>query len=84
MARITIKDLSENLNLKINNLKMVKGGFIQTYFTLYPSTEDWVYKVKFDDQGKTILVFGDGVRGARPPSGSDNIAASYGSDGSKE
>lgn len=40
-------------------------------------SEDTVYTVRHDDAQETILVFGDGVRGARLPSGVDNVVASY-------
>jgi hypothetical protein len=39
--------------------------------------EDRVYIVRPDDKGDTFLIFGDGARGARPPSGVKNIRASY-------
>ena len=39
--------------------------------------EDEVYIVRHDDQQNTIITFGDGVRGARLPSGSGNVVASY-------
>jgi hypothetical protein len=39
--------------------------------------EDRIYIVRPDDQGDTFVIFGDGVRGARPPSGVKNIRATY-------
>jgi hypothetical protein len=38
---------------------------------------DRCYITRRDDAGRTALIFGDGVRGARLPSGSENIRASY-------
>ena len=47
---------------------------------------DWLYDLKrtdhayitrTDDGGQTCLIFGDGIRGARPPSGMENIIANY-------
>ncbi|MGZ8633520.1 MAG: putative baseplate assembly protein, partial [Solirubrobacteraceae bacterium] len=35
------------------------------------------YIVRVDDDGKPSIVFGDGQRGARPPTGTDNIVARY-------
>ncbi|HMN60613.1 MAG TPA: putative baseplate assembly protein, partial [Anaerolinea sp.] len=35
------------------------------------------YAARLDDDGKTSVQFGDGLSGARPPSGSDNIVAVY-------
>lgn len=38
---------------------------------------DRVYAVRDDASGKTYVQFGDGLRGARPPSGSHNVRALY-------
>lgn len=38
---------------------------------------DRAYTLTTDEQGKTWVVFGDGVRGARPASGVNNIRARY-------
>ena len=35
------------------------------------------YTLSTDEQGRTLVVFGDGVRGARLPSGVNNVRASY-------
>ena len=35
------------------------------------------YTLNVDEQGKTFVVFGDGVRGARLPSGINNVRAKY-------
>lgn len=39
--------------------------------------DDRAYAVQSDEQGKTWVVFGDGVRGARLPSGVNNVRAQY-------
>ncbi len=36
-----------------------------------------VYAVRTDEQGRVWVQFGDGAHGARPPSGSNNLRASY-------
>lgn len=41
-----------------------------------PSTAE-VYIVRQDDDGESTITFGDGVRGSRPATGSNNIVASY-------
>ncbi|WP_294539566.1 putative baseplate assembly protein [uncultured Rhodoblastus sp.] len=38
---------------------------------------DRVYMLQTASNGKSYVVFGDGVNGARPPSGQENITASY-------
>jgi predicted phage baseplate assembly protein len=46
--------------------------------TLYgQSADDHVYVTRTDDTGQTTIQFGDGVMGARLPSGQDNVRATY-------
>ena len=39
--------------------------------------QDQIYVVRQDDDGGSVVTFGDGVRGARLPSGRDNVVGSY-------
>lgn len=39
--------------------------------------DEHVYELRHDDEGVTTVQFGDGVMGAKPPTGSGNIVASY-------
>lgn len=39
--------------------------------------KDRVYVTEIDDDSKTKITFGNGVKGARPPTGTENIRASY-------
>ena len=39
--------------------------------------QDRVYVVRIDDDARATVVFGDGVRGARLPSGQENVRARY-------
>lgn len=48
---------------------------VRTFFGQGP--EDTVYTARHDDEQNTIVTFGDGVRGARLPSGVKNVIASY-------
>lgn len=41
------------------------------------ATNERAYTLRTDEQGKSWIVFGDGVRGARLPSGVNNIRATY-------
>ncbi|MEO8454457.1 MAG: putative baseplate assembly protein [Sphingomicrobium sp.] len=41
------------------------------------ASTDRVYTVRVDEQGRTFIAFGDGVRGARLPSGVNNVVAQY-------
>lgn len=44
---------------------------------LWAGAGDKVYVTQRDDAGKTTVRFGDGVRGARLPSGDNNVRAAY-------
>ena len=48
---------------------------VQSFFGCGPDAK--VYIVRQDDEGASIVTFGDGVRGARLPSGVDNVVATY-------
>ncbi len=54
------------------------------YFTGH-GPEDRIYTIRLDDQGRSTITFGDGITGARLPTGSENVKANYrkglGSDG---
>lgn len=43
----------------------------------YLDENDEAYTVRIDDDGKSHIVFGDGVNGKIPPTGSENITAKY-------
>jgi hypothetical protein len=48
---------------------------VTTFFGAGP--QDTVYTVRHDDELNTFVIFGDGVRGARLPSGVKNVVADY-------
>jgi ligand-binding sensor domain-containing protein len=48
---------------------------VSSLYTLKPSAQ--AYIIRLADDGTTTLTFGDGVRGARLPSGQENITARY-------
>ena len=60
------------LELRVNDLRWDE---VPTLFESGPS--DRVYTVRLDDQGIATLQFGDGVNGARPPTGQENVKATY-------
>ena len=43
----------------------------------WPVREDRVYVVRIDDDARATVIFGDGVRGARLPTGQENVRARY-------
>lgn len=60
-------------------LKVLVGSVIwQERPTLYgASPTDRAYTLKVDEQGRNFVAFGDGLRGARLPSGTNNVVAKY-------
>ena len=48
---------------------------VETFFDRAPDAQ--VYVVREDDEGKSFVQFGDGVNGARLPSGRGNVVATY-------
>lgn len=60
------------LTLRVNNLLWAEAPSL---FDQAPDAR--VYAVRQDDDGKTLVQFGDGASGARPTSGAENITAVY-------
>lgn len=60
------------LSLRVNDLLWTEVP------TLYGRpTDARIYTLRIDDEAKTTVCFGDGVEGARPPTGQHNIRATY-------
>ncbi|HEY9608015.1 MAG TPA: hypothetical protein V6C93_01545, partial [Allocoleopsis sp.] len=54
----------------------VNGVLWQEVPSLYPLTpQDQNYIIRIEDDGKTTVTFGDGIKGARLPSGNENVTA---------
>ena len=53
----------------------VQWSQVTSFFGAGP--EDKVYILRQDDEGLTAITFGDGIRGARLPSGTNNLTATY-------
>ncbi len=60
------------LQVRVNGLLWQE---VDSFFGAAPS--DQVYIVRHDEAGETYITFGDGVYGAYPPAGSNNIMAGY-------
>jgi predicted phage baseplate assembly protein len=63
---------SATLEVRVNDVRWDERT---TLFDAKPS--DRAYVVRTDEQGKTYVQFGDGERGARLPSGANNVRAKY-------
>jgi predicted phage baseplate assembly protein len=60
------------LEVRVNGIKWKE---VSSFFGARP--QDEVYIVRQNDDGETIITFGDGAIGARLPAGVDNVTASY-------
>ncbi len=60
------------LEVRVDNIAWQRH---ETLFAAGP--QDRWYMLETDADGNSWVVFGDGERGARPPSGQDNVTASY-------
>lgn len=62
-----------------NSLTIYVGGILWSEVnSFYGMTEyDQVYIVRQNDEGESLITFGDGIRGQRLPSGTDNIICNY-------
>jgi hypothetical protein len=63
---------SESAGLRVNNVRWHEVP------TLYGrGNTERIYTARRNDDGKTIIRFGDGITGARLPTGTDNVRAIY-------
>jgi predicted phage baseplate assembly protein len=60
------------LEVRVNGIKWKEVG---SFFGAHP--EDELYIVRQNDDGESVITFGDGETGARLPTGVDNVTASY-------
>ncbi len=64
--------LASTLRIRVDGVEWTE---VESFFGQGPEAQ--VYIVRIDDEGKGIVTFGDGVRGARLPSGVNNVVARY-------
>lgn len=56
----------------------VNGALWEEAPSLFGRTpRDQCYTVRIGDDGRTTVIFGDGAQGARPPTGTENVTATY-------
>jgi hypothetical protein len=76
---LTYTDATANDGMGRSTLKISVNGVrwdeVRSFYGMGP--EDQVYVVRHDDEQNTFVTFGDGLRGARLPTGVDNIVADY-------
>jgi hypothetical protein len=72
VAASTSSGTASTLEVRVDG---VLWSEVTSMYTLQPS--DHAYLVRREDDGTTRVIFGDGTRGARLPSGTENIKAKY-------
>jgi len=71
-AQSTLETKADPYGIRVNGLRWHEAS------TLFGrSSQEHIYVTRTDDDGKTTIEFGDGVAGARLPSGQDNVRATY-------
>lgn len=68
----TATGIASSLEVRVNDLLWQP---VSALYNLQPT--DQVYLVQIEDDGSTSITFGDGINGARLPSGVDNVVATY-------
>ncbi|WP_190505961.1 putative baseplate assembly protein [Leptolyngbya sp. FACHB-321] len=68
----TVTGIASSLEVRVNSLLWQP---VPALYNLQPT--DQVYLVQIEDDGSTSITFGDGINGARLPSGLDNVVATY-------
>ncbi|EIL97787.1 putative baseplate assembly protein [Rhodanobacter thiooxydans] len=68
----TVDGVQSTLSVRVNELQ-----WHETRNLAFVGANDRNYVTATDDDGKTTVRFGDGVHGARPPTGVENVVATY-------
>src|SRR5262249_38778624 len=68
----TASGAASTLELRVNNLRWHEAPTL-----LGHDPQEHIYVARTGDDGKTTIEFGDGVTGARLPSGQDNVRVTY-------
>jgi len=64
--------IASTLQLRVNDLLWTEVPY---FYGRKPN--DRVYTTRLDDDGSTVVRFGDGIHGARVPTGQENVRATY-------
>jgi len=71
------EELSKSSNLRDIKISVDKNQWMQVDTLRKSAPSDRHYAVRRDENGGVFIQFGDGVNGARPPSGKNNVTATY-------
>ncbi len=64
--------VASTLEVRVNNVRWHEAGSVADL-----GPQDRSFVTQTDDEGRTSVIFGDGKRGARLPTGAENITARY-------
>jgi len=68
----TASGVEPTLEVRVDKIKWERVESL-----LFAGPEDRVYTTRIDQDGVTTIGFGDGINGARPPAGRDNVRVTY-------
>ena len=68
----TASGIQSTLSIRVNDLLWQEVPYFYGH-----TSEERIYITRLDNDGKTTVIFGDGITGARLPSGQENIKANY-------
>jgi hypothetical protein len=71
-AQSTLETRNDPYGIRVNGLRWHEAPTLFGH-----GSQEHIYVTRTDDDGKTTIEFGDGVAGARLPSGQDNVRATY-------
>jgi predicted phage baseplate assembly protein len=72
VSAATVEGIESTLRVRVNDVEWHESDSLAML-----ASGDHRYVTVTDDSAKTTLIFGDGKRGARPPTGVENITAVY-------
>lgn len=73
MPRIAIKDLPKDFKFGRKEMRKIAGGAE----TVHLGKKNQNYHLYIDEYGQALIQFGDGMAGARLPTGNAGISAGY-------
>jgi ligand-binding sensor domain-containing protein len=72
VAAVNARGSDSTLELRVDGVLWEE---VAALYSLKPQAQNYILRI--EDDGTTTVTFGDGTRGARPPSGQENITARY-------
>jgi hypothetical protein len=76
LSGCVVSALFSPANAALFEITYPEQDIVRAVLSEIDAVDDRVYTLRFDEDGKAEIVFGDGVQGSRPSSG-DSVVASY-------